>query len=226
MNIVSSMALENLEMIKPKGLARNLHDKFLDVKKEYPKAGRPKLFVLFAARLLSISFRLLVAKIYLRNCDKVGQLTSTNGRPMIKNNGTIEIGRNVAIWSVFDRTKLLVHAGGKLKIGSNSRINGVHISVKNGVTIGERVRIGPYTLIMDSDFHDVYDRSKEGKKGSVTIGNDVWIASKVTILKGVSIGEGSMIAAGSVVVKSIPPHSLAAGVPARVIKNLRTRDNN
>lgn len=183
-----------------------------------------KLYALFAARLTSIFFRLILAKIYLRNCDEVGKLTSTNGRPMIKNLGTIRIGKNVAIWSIFDRTKFLVHSDGVLKIGNNTRINGVHISVKNSVTIGDNVRIGPYTLIMDSDFHDVYDRKKEGKKGAVTIGNDVWIASKVTVLKGVTIGEGSMIAAGSVVVKSIPSYSLAAGVPAKVIKDLRKRD--
>lgn len=229
MNIVSSMSLDSLETIRPKRFTRSLTEKFQDVKRENPKAGKLHLYFLFAGRLVSILFRLMLASLYLRKCNKVGKLTSTNGRPLIKNKGTIEIGNNVAIWSIFDRTKFLVHTDGLLKIGSNSRINGVHISVKNAVIIGENVRIGPYTLIMDSDFHDVYDRTKEGKKGAVKIGNDVWIASKVTILKGVEIGEGSMIAAGSVVVKNVPPYTLAAGVPARVIKDLRAdskADNN
>lgn len=215
------MALGSLEKLKPgQGLTKTISEKFQDIKAENPGAGSLKLWFYFGERMVSIAYRLLLAKIYLRKCDRVGKLTSANGRPMVKNKGTIEIGRNVAIWSVFDRTKFLVHAGAALRIGSNSRINGVHISVKNSVTIGDNVRIGPYTLIMDSDFHDIHDRKKEGKKGAVVIGNNVWIASKVTVLKGVKIGEGSMVAAGSVVVKDIPPYSLAAGVPARVIRQL------
>lgn len=55
-------------------------------------------------------------------------------------------------------------------------------------------------------------------KGQVVIGKNVWIGDKVTILPGVSIGDGSVIAANSVVTKSIPPYSIAAGIPAKIIK--------
>lgn len=199
----------------------SLRKKFADIKKNHPDAGRLKVIYLFISRMASIFIRLIVAKYYLRKCTSVGKLVTTNGKPFIRNKGKIIIGNEVAIWSIFDRTKLLVHPQGLLSVGNKSRINGVHISVKREVRIGDNVRIGPYTLIMDSDFHDVYEREKEGKKGPVQIGNNVWIASKVTILKGVKIGEGSMIAAGSVVTKDIPSHSLAAGVPAKVIKKLK-----
>jgi len=56
-------------------------------------------------------------------------------------------------------------------------------------------------------------------KGSVSIGNDVWIGHKVTILSGVTIGDGAVIGAGSVVVSNIPPYAIAAGVPARIIRS-------
>jgi acetyltransferase-like isoleucine patch superfamily enzyme len=201
-------------------MVADLEKKLLLIKETYPDAGKFKLYSLFVAKIASMLQRVIAAKIFLRRCNKIGKLVTVKGRPLIKNEGTILIGERVAIWSVFDRTKLFVHPKACLKIGNESRINGVHVSVKHSVTIGDRVRIGPYTLIMDSDFHDVSDHMKEGKSGAVKISNDVWIASRVIILKGVSIGKGARIAAGSVVTHDVPDHTLVAGVPAKVIKRL------
>lgn len=200
-------------------ILKDLKKKLARVKEEYPDRSVVVTSYLFFLKIVSIAFRLLFARIYLRSCA-LGNLVTTKGKPLIRNKGMITIGNRVAIWSVFDRTKFFVHRKAILSIGSYSRINGVHISVKNSVTIGKRVRIGPYSLIMDSDFHDAYDRSKEGKVKPVTIGDDVWIASRVIILKGVTIGAGSMIAAGSVITHDIPPKTLAAGVPAKVVRHL------
>lgn len=205
-----------------RSVAEDLKQKFLDIRDMYPNAGMLHLWQLFIGRIFSIGTRLISAKFYLRNCTDKGVKVTVNGKPMIRNRGTLILGNRVAIWSVFDRTKLLVHPGGTLRIGSGSRINGVHISVKSSVTIGENVHIGPYSLIMDSDFHDVADTKKEGKKGDVEIGNNVWIASKVTILKGVKIGEGAIIAAGAVITKDVPPYCIAAGVPGKVIKRIKS----
>lgn len=58
-------------------------------------------------------------------------------------------------------------------------------------------------------------------KGDVSIGKNVWIGEKATILPGVTIGEGSIIGANSVVTKNIPPYSIACGIPAKVIKKLK-----
>ena len=203
------------------GVLENLKEKLRRVRSEHPGESLVGIYARYGLRLMSIGFRLLSSRVYLSGCTKVGALVSTNGKPMIRNSGTIILGNRVAIWSVFDRTKLLVQRGGRLSIGAYSRINGVHISVKQSVTIGKRVRIGPYSLIMDSDFHDITDTMKEGKVKPVTIGDDVWIASKVTILKGVTIGKGAMVAAGSVVTRDVPDYTLVAGVPARRIKNLK-----
>ena len=199
----------------------SLREKLKRVKEEHPGDSLLTIYVRYIGRLIDIGLRVLAARFFLRKCTKVGKLVSTNGKPLIRNRGQIILGDRVAIWSIFDRTKLLVQNSGILVVGDYSRINGVHISVKNSVTIGQRVRIGPYTLIMDSDFHDVSDTAKEGKIDPVTIGDDVWIASKVTILKGVTIGKGSMVAAGSVVTRDVPDYTLVAGVPARPVKQLR-----
>ncbi|MCQ2515275.1 MAG: hypothetical protein MJ094_00245 [Saccharofermentans sp.] len=69
---------------------------------------------------------------------------------------------------------------------------------------------------MDSDAHKVIGNDNEARE--ISIGNHVWIGSRVTVLKGVSIGDGAIIAAGSVVTKDVPAHSMVAGCPARVVK--------
>jgi len=105
-----------------------------------------------------------------------------------------------------------------IQIGENSSISpdclldGRYgkITIKNNVDISRGTWI--YTLEHDphSDFHGI-------KSGNVVIEDYVWIASRVTILPGVTIGRGSVIACGSVVTKDIPPMSIAGGIPAKVI---------
>ena len=194
--------------------------KLRDINDHHPKSGLIKRLYLFATKLSTIAARLMLAKLYLSSCTKVGHWVTTRHKPLISNKGKLIIGDRVAIWSVFERTKFFVHPGALLRIGSYSRINGVHISVRSSVTIGKRVRIGPYTLIMDSDFHDTSDRSRDGKVKPVVICDDAWIASRAIILKGVTIGRGAMVAAGSVVTHDVPDNALVAGVPARIIRQL------
>lgn len=91
------------------------------------------------------------------------------------------------------------------------------------MTIGARCLIGDAVLIMDSDFHDL---SAEGRHSQpttpapVVLEDNVFIGSRVIILKGVTIGKDSVIGAGSVVVRSIPPGVIAGGNPAKVIRTL------
>jgi maltose O-acetyltransferase len=75
-------------------------------------------------------------------------------------------------------------------------------------------------IILDSDFHDVRDHTRTPRSRPVIIGDRVWLGNRVTILPGVSIGDDSVIGAGTVVVKSVPSRSVAVGNPARVVKAL------
>lgn len=106
----------------------------------------------------------------------------------------------------------------KVTIGDNSGFSGTVIGCFKEITIGNNVLCGANTLITDSDWHP--DDSRSGKPKSVHIGNNVWLGEGVKVLKGVSIGENSVIGAGSIVVKDIPSNVIAAGNPCKVIKKI------
>lgn len=195
--------------------------KYHEIKHENKEASSIKIYLKTAYEVVVGIYRILLAKFYLRNITKAGSMPSVNGKPIIENKGTIILGDRVRVWSSINTTKLYVGKGALLQIGDNSRINGVHISASQRVVIGKNVRLSPYTLILDDDFHKIDDHFGVGKKSSIIIEDNVWIASKVTILKGVTIGEGSVVAAGAVVTKNVPPYTVAAGVPARIIKIIK-----
>ncbi len=110
-----------------------------------------------------------------------------------------------------------IREGATLVLGSGGFINtDCRIMVKERIEIGDGCAISSDFEVMDSDWHSLCGVMKTAP---VRIGNHVWIGTKVTVLAGVTIGDGAVIAAGSVVNKDIPPNALAAGVPAKVVKN-------
>ncbi|MFC1815917.1 acyltransferase, partial [Thermodesulfobacteriota bacterium] len=78
--------------------------------------------------------------------------------------------------------------------------------------------------ITDSDWHDIYNRVAIGKSAPVRIEKNVWIGDSAIICKGVTIGENSIIGAGAIVVNHVPADSIAAGNPARVVKQLDPKE--
>lgn len=97
--------------------------------------------------------------------------------------------------------------------------NNVTIFCSNRIEIGEEVIIGDNVLIRDTDSHQIYYEGHTQEVSSpIIIEDHVWIGVNCTILKGVRIGKGAVIAAGAVVTKDIPAGCLAGGVPAKVLK--------
>ncbi len=163
---------------------------------------------------------LVLSPIYLRECSVVGRRARTRGVPFIENHGRIEIGDDFNFASLFVQSHLVTGPAGLLRIGDSVNINfGAAISAHESVTIGSRVRIGPYAMIMDSDYHATTNR-EERPSAPIVIGDDVWLAGRVSVLKGSRIGQGSVITAGSVVSGEIPPGVIAGGVPARVFRQV------
>jgi acetyltransferase-like isoleucine patch superfamily enzyme len=79
---------------------------------------------------------------------------------------------------------------------------------------------------MDGDFHGVDNRDEAGKSGEIIIGDNAWLATRSMVLKGVSIGEGATVAAGSVVTKDVAPYTLVGGIPAKLIRKLQVPEEN
>ncbi len=135
---------------------------------------------------------------------------------------------SVARDCTFICTGIVSQKGKGIKIGNNTGINaGVYLAGQGGIEIGDNVIIGPGAKIF-SENHNFTNLQKPIKDQGVTrkgvvIKDNCWIGSGVTILDGVTIEEGCVIAAGSVVTKSVPALSVAAGVPARILKSRESR---
>ena len=147
---------------------------------------------------------------------------------------SITIGEN--LWMVSDsrRAAIALHspcklrtmAGAELSIGDHVGLNGASITCRVRIEIGSGTIIAANVIIVDSDFHQHWPPAGRffgaGAENDepITIGRNMWVGMGSMILKGVTIGDGSIIAAGSVVSRSLPENVLAAGVPARVIRTL------
>ena len=125
--------------------------------------------------------------------------------------------------SVIESYCCINNAVGDVSIGHHTRV-GLHNTIIGPVSIGNYVNLaqGITVTALNHNFSDPDKRIDEQGVSTkpVTIGNDIWIGANAVILPGVSIGDHSVIAAGAVVTKNVPPHSLAAGVPAKIIKQI------
>jgi acetyltransferase-like isoleucine patch superfamily enzyme len=157
-------------------------------------------------------------------CEKAGKnLRLPNGIPLVVGNHLrIQVGNNVTIMrTTIGASKVFDHP--VLKIGNGSGIGyGTTISISKEVEIGDHCMIGTNCLIMDSDDHPINPQKRLTGEGvapeqvkPVIIGNNVWIGSYCVVLKGVTVGDNSIISAHSVVTRSVVPNTIYAGNPAR-----------
>ncbi len=110
-----------------------------------------------------------------------------------------------------------IYVAGRITIGSGTYINSNTILfARKGISIGQNCAISWNCQIIDDDFHSIDAAQSTSKE--IIIGDRVWIGANVQILKGIHIGNGAVIGAGSVVTKNVPEKCMAAGVPAKVIR--------
>jgi len=127
------------------------------------------------------------------------------------------------------RGSICVNDNAQLTIGNDVSVSSVVLWSHQSITIGSHVDIGANTIIMDSDAHsldyqkrrNIVDDLSNKNDSPIVIGDDVLIGANCIILKGVTIGNRSVVGAGAVVTKSIPDDCIAAGNPAKIIKDMR-----
>ena len=166
-----------------------------------------------AEKAIRFGLGVATAPVYLCDCSAVGRRVRTMGQPSVQNFGRIAIGSDAILNSNPVAVRFATGLHGNIEIGSHLIANyGASITSNVGVTLGDRVTIGPYVRICD------YDGDPPGPAAPIAIEDDVWLTVRVNVRKGVRIGAGTIVTAGSVVTSDLPGSVIAGGNPARVIK--------
>ena len=134
----------------------------------------------------------------------------------------ISVGKNGTLivngyFSIYYGTEIRIYEGAILSLNGGFCNNGVRIICGKKISIGKNCAIGPEVVIRDTDQHRLLSPGFEVAK-DIIIGDHVWIGTRALILKGVTIGDGAIVAAGAVVTKDVPSRCLVAGIPAKVVR--------
>jgi carbonic anhydrase/acetyltransferase-like protein (isoleucine patch superfamily) len=192
-----------------------------------------------AARLKSL---LLSGGLRLAMSDvQVGAGVEAIGRPVIElaRDSEITLAERVVLisktrWTTLGVARPVIlrtlRPGARIRIGAESGLSGATICAAVRIEVGARVLMGADTLIADTDFHpvDALPRRSAPERAAasapVRIGDDVFLGARTIVLKGVEIGAGTVVGAGSVVSGSLPSGVVAAGNPCRVLRPLQVTD--
>lgn len=151
---------------------------------------------------------------------RIGADVSTERLPgalvfRVEPGGRIEVGAGTWLRTECEPIYLAAFDGANLEIGPGCWLSGCHLSAKTSLVLGTGAWVGPGCRVFDADQHPL-DAEHPERRAPVRLGAHVWITTDVTVLRGVSVGDHSVVGARSLVVRDVPPHSLAVGVPAVV----------
>ena len=200
---------------------------------------KPLHSLLYAERSMRNNFfkwigvKLYYEPLFKSQCVKVGKnfrivRGNLQGIPYFSGKMYIEIGDNATFHSVITLSSNKVYDFPKLKIGNNVYIGArVSFSVAKEITVGDNCYFANEITVRDNDGHPLDYLKRRANEAvpkdavkPIKIGNDVWVGSRVLILKGVTIGDGAVIASGSIVTKDVEPFTLVGGNSAKIIKRL------
>jgi acetyltransferase-like isoleucine patch superfamily enzyme len=146
------------------------------------------------------------------------------GKVVLRNSGSLRIGRALSVDGLPLPTKIEVYPGAEMVIGTACCINyGVDLVATTRVVLGDGVLIGPLATIVDDDMHQV-EPGRARKREPIVLGDNVWLGRGVIVLPGTRIGDHSVVAAGAVVGGEVPARTVVAGVPARPVRDLTVDD--
>ena len=173
---------------------------------------------------------------------RIGGCTRVRGLPIVSlaRGSSIRIGKHAYLISRSRNTALGVNhpivirtmmPRARIQIGDHFRASGVTLCAARSILIGDRVTMGANATVVDTDFHSLNPAvrfspqgdKEDAKAAQVSVGSDVFVGMSAMILKGVSVGNEAVIAAGSVVTKDVPDGAIVGGNPARLISYLKGR---
>ena len=159
----------------------------------------------------------------------IGKRFRVEGCLDIRGPGTVIFGNDCTVVSsrMTPVTPYTHSSEATIQFGNRVVVSGTRFGCMQRIEVGEGCLLGD-ARIMDSDFHALEPQGKHrwltsGVAKPVIIGPNVWVCAGAMILKGVSIGANSVVAAGAVVARDVPPNTVVAGNPARVVKRLQVR---
>lgn len=166
---------------------------------------------------------ILFYKLLYGNKVKFGRNILINHRFRIRGNGKLIIGNNSNLWAREEANRFqFYNSKAVITIGSNVRLNGSTFQSAKSIIVGNNTIIAS-AIISDTDFHKFEDPSHvlygNTIEKPIKIGNNCWICGQSVILKGVEIGDGSVVGYRAVVTKSFPSDVVVAGNPAKIVKS-------
>jgi len=193
------------------------------------------LFRLFAARWrrglelgagVSPSLRFARLRIEPGGRVRLGDGCVTERQPglriWVQRDGLLEIGAGSWLRTEYGPVHFTVFPGARIRIGPRALVNSAMFHAKCEITTGEDCLFGFGTRVLDADLHALDSRTPE-RVAPVRIGDRVWLGSDVTVLRGVTIGDDTVVGARSVVTRDLPARVLALGSPARPVRELARR---
>ena len=173
-----------------------------------------EVFDIIASALTTFKYR------YLKRCIEKGVIVRKHTQ--VINYGNVQIGEHSIL-----QDNIYIRAGvnGRVILGKGCMVNSFcRFFGHGGIEIGEHTQIGPGVTLTTTG-HNYLENDMSEEFAKITLGKRVWLGANVTILPGVTIGDNTVIGAGSVVTKNLPSDCVAVGVPARVVKTIKPAGN-
>lgn len=188
------------------------------------QSGLKKRLKPFVAGTISRVF-VTFYKLKYRNKVRFGKNFITNGKLVVKGPGKVIFGDNINAWCHAEKNVFITYLPEtRIIVGHDSRLQGMSAMSYSSIRVGPRCMVAS-TIMVDTDFHSTdparrHDPDAPFAVAPIELKENVWVAGQSAILKGVTIGENSIVGFRAVVTRDVPANVVVAGNPARVVKEI------
>lgn len=175
---------------------------------------------------VSPNLRLMRLRVEPQGCLEVAPGVVTERQPgnevWVQAGAHVHLGAGVWLRTEHAPNRITAFPGARIEIGPRVLLNGAMLHAKEEIRIGADAMLAFGVRVIDADLHDLDSETPE-RIEPISIGERVWIGTDVLVLRGVTIGDDTVVGAGAVVTKDLPPRVLALGVPAKPVRSIASR---